>query len=89
MAKGIRAGKLNWAGSGAAHALRGGAFAAIPGSDIHSGMVGGFVEGVMGNRFEDWTDGDAGTFAMLAAFTSGAVSEITGGKFAVGALTGD
>ena len=84
----IGAAELNWGASGVAHAIRGGFFAGITGGDVHSGMVGGFVEGALGNYIETLTDGDPVRGTAAAAFLSGTVSEITGGKFAVGALTG-
>ncbi|AJD50013.1 Rhs family protein [Isoalcanivorax pacificus W11-5] len=77
-----------WHASGAAHAVRGGIFAAAAGSDVQSGMTGGFVEGVLGDYIEIKTASDPGMGTVAAGFISGTVSEVTGGKFSVGAVTG-
>ncbi|MFT0137711.1 hypothetical protein ACEK07_07805 [Alcanivoracaceae bacterium MT1] len=81
-------------GKGAAHGGRGAFFAAMGGgggSAIRSGFVGGFTEGVLGGRIYDEFEKaglDPETNGVLtAALVGGTVSEVTGGKFAVGAAT--
>ncbi|KAF0810948.1 RHS repeat-associated core domain [Alcanivorax sp. S71-1-4] len=74
--------------SGGAHAIRGGFMARISGGDVKSGIVGGFTEGALGRYISEVTQKNRGTGVALAGFVSGTVSEITGGKFAVGASTG-
>jgi len=80
--------KLGWMGSGIAHGARGAAFARIQGSDVRSGVIGGMAQGMLGDRIKGWTDGDRVSGTALAALISGATSEVTGGKFMVGAATG-
>src|SRR5699024_8575886 len=75
--------------SGVLHGIRGGVFAGIMGGDFRSGFTGGFTEGALG-RFigkQGW-DADPGSGTVMAGFISGTVSEVTGGKFAVGAFSG-
>ncbi|WP_262461042.1 RHS repeat-associated core domain-containing protein [Alloalcanivorax balearicus] len=80
--------RLGWTGSGLAHGARGAAFARLRGSDVRSGVIGGMTQGMLGDRIKGWTDGDRVSGTALAALISGATSEVTGGKFLVGAATG-
>ena len=88
VAGGIGDMNLNAFGSGVAHGARGAFFAGISGGDVRSGFLGGATEGVMGDSIQSWTGGDPTRGTIAAAFISGSVSQVTGGKFAVGAATG-
>ncbi|MBM7335095.1 MAG: RHS repeat-associated core domain-containing protein [Alcanivorax sp.] len=88
VAGGIADMNLGAFGSGVAHGARGAFFAGIAGGDVRSGFLGGATEGVLGDSIQSWTDGDPMRGTVAAAFISGSVSQVTGGKFAVGAATG-
>ncbi|MCH2558274.1 MAG: hypothetical protein MK005_13350 [Alcanivorax sp.] len=88
VAGGIADMNLGAFGSGVAHGARGAFFAGIAGGDVRSGFLGGATEGVLGDSIQTWTDGDPMRGTIAAAFISGSVSQVTGGKFAVGAATG-
>ncbi|MCH8543991.1 MAG: hypothetical protein LAT61_10515 [Alcanivorax sp.] len=70
------------------HGMRGATFAAINGYDIRSGLIGGATEGALGGAISRFTvDSTTGQIA-IAAMVSGTVSEVSGGNFATGAVTG-
>ena len=72
----------------ALHGMRGATFAAINGHDISSGLIGGATEGALGGAISRFTvDSRTGQMA-IAAMVSGTVSEVSGGNFATGAVTG-
>jgi len=84
-----------WMAKGSAHGARGAFFAGVAGGDeraVWSGFAGGFAEGALGGAIHDGLDA-AGVKqdyvgVLSSALLSGTVSEVTGGKFAVGAATG-
>ncbi|MBF1801156.1 RHS repeat-associated core domain-containing protein [Alloalcanivorax profundimaris] len=67
------------------HGARGAAFAKMSGGDARSGLWGGLTESVIGGGIHDQISNKVGG-TLAAALASGTVSEVTGGKFAVGAL---
>ncbi|MCC4310608.1 FG-GAP-like repeat-containing protein [Alcanivorax marinus] len=81
--------KADFVGKGLMHGARGAVFAVAGGADIGSGFVGGLTEGMLGGYIQDHIspNTDAGG-VMAAALISGSASELTGGKFAVGAAAG-
>lgn len=74
---------------GVLHGVRGAVFAKASGSDSSSAFVGAMAEGMLGGtiRKEIAPNSPAGG-VLAAAIVSGSVSELTGGKFEVGAHAG-
>ena len=80
-------GTIGSVGAAGLHGARGAAFAAASGGGARSGFVGGVTESALGGAIQYLVPNDAGG-TLTAALTSGTVSQVTGGKFAVGALQG-
>jgi len=81
----------NGAGHIFAHAVAGGVLAELQGGKFgHGFMSGGLTKGFMGHSGFDYSDGSWEAIAgrtIIAAVVGGTISEMTGGKFANGAVT--
>ena len=73
---------------GFAHGVRGALTASASGGDAVSGFAGGFAVGSLGDGIQKITGSSQAGGALASALLGGTASEISGGKFVVGAATG-